>query len=196
MLTHYESRLADVLGDRLPSPFAGRVFVTPGPSGAGQPAVLVGVTSAEVLPTAFGSARRPEVVPGADDPRRVVRMRCAVRVEARASSGGGRAEAIAALDAVLYALDAPDLRDAGALEAPGDPGFLLVGQVPRAVVVDADPPADGRLPAVLVDAEGWFWPPEAPGITGEPIRSARVRVTQPPDPIEAPLAEFTVDGTP
>lgn len=181
MLTHLESRLADVLGSRLPAPFRGRVFVAPGPSGATQPALLVGVSSAEVLPSEFGSNRRPEVVPGADDPRRVVRMRCTLRIQARASSGGGRSEEMAALDAVLYALDAGDLRDASALAAPGDPGFLLASQVPRAVVVvDHDDPADRRVPAVLVDAEGWFWPPEVPGVTGEPIRAALVRVAQLP----------------
>jgi hypothetical protein len=180
MLADLESRLADVLGGRLPAPFAGRVFVAPGPSGAGQPALLVGVSSAEVLPSEFGSARRPEVVPGADDPRRVVRMRCTLRIQARASSGGGRPEEMAALDAVLYELDAGDLRDASALTAPGDPGFLLTRQAPRAVVVDHDDPTDRRLPAVVVDAEGWFWPPEVPGVTGEPIRAALVRMAQLP----------------
>lgn len=175
MLSHLESRLADVLGNRLAAPFGGRVFVTPGPDLTDEPALLVGVQRAEVLPSGFDSTR-PEIVPGADDPRRVVRLRCLIRIEARESSDGGREERLAALDAVLYELDSPDLRDASALAgADDDPGFVLSGQLPQAVVVENDEVNDNRPAAVLVEAEGWFWPPEVPGITGVPITSALVR---------------------
>ena len=185
MLSHLESRLADVLGSRLAAPFGGRVFVLPGPDETDEPALLVGVQRAEVLPSGFDSTR-PEIVPGADDPRRVVRLRCSIRIEARESGDAGRAERLAALDAVLYELDSPDLRDASALAGgdDDDPGFVLSSQLPQAVVVENDDVNDDRPAAVLVEAEGWFWPPNAPGITGVPITSARVRAAVLPVALE------------
>lgn len=180
MLSHFEARLATVLSARLVAPFDGRVFVAPGPSGGPDlPALLVSVLTAEILSADFG-AGRPQVVPGANDPRRVLRMRCTVQIEARASTTGGRAERVAALDAVLYELDAPDLRDATALEAPGDPGFQLSWQAP--VSVSTEP---GDQPAsVLLTAEGWFWPPNAPGVTGVPIVATPLRAAILPVAIE------------
>lgn len=175
MLADLESRLADVLGSRLTGPLAGRVFVTPGPADTTQIAVLVGVRRAEVVEQGFGAARRPERVPGAADPRRVVRLRCAIRVEVRPGDHGTRAQTVAALDALLYELDGPELRGASALTGPGDPGFALDGQLPEAVLIDPDTPGGAGLPAVELRAEGWFWPPNAPGVAGAPITAALVR---------------------
>lgn len=175
MLAHLESRFADVLGSRLPAPLTGRVFVTPGPVATTQPALLVGVVRAVVVEQSFGGVRRPEQVPGADDPRRVVRLRCTIRVEVRPGDNSTRAETVAALDAVLYEVDGPELRTASALSAPGDPGFVLRGQQPSAVLLIPEPPDDARLPAVELETEGWFWPPNTPGITGMPIVAALVR---------------------
>ncbi|TDE92442.1 hypothetical protein EXU48_12795 [Occultella glacieicola] len=179
MLSEYETRLADLLGSRLGAPFDGRVFVPPGPSATNEPALLAGLVDAVPIPESFGS-RRPEIVPGADDPRRVVRMRTTARVEVRASTAGGREETTTGLDALLYLLDAPDLRDASAFTAPGDPGFALSRQVPTGVQIAPD----AGLPAVLVEAEGWFWPPNVSGVTGRPIRQAHVRMAQLPVALE------------
>jgi hypothetical protein len=179
MIADLESRLADVLGSRLAAPLAGRVFVTPGPADTSEPALLVGVSRAEVIAENFGAARRPERVPGADDPRRVVRLRCAIRIEVRPADDGTRAQTMSALDALLYELDSPELRNASALSAVGDPGFVLDGQLPEAVsVLPVDPTGD--LPAVEVRADGWFWPPNTPGITGVAITSALVRTAMLP----------------
>lgn len=168
MLSHYEARLAVVLGGRLAAPFAGRVFAAPGPDGGPDlPALLVSIPAADVLSADFG-ASRPQVVPGANDPRRVLRMRCSVRIEALAAT---RADRMAALDAILYELDAPDFRDATALGAAGDPGFQLSGQA--LISVHTEP---GDEPAcVLLTADGWFWPPNAPAITGAPITATPLR---------------------
>lgn len=173
MLTDLEARLADVLGARLGAPFAGRVFVAPGPNDP-DVALLVGVRSAEVVEGTFGAGRRPEVVPGAADPRRVVRLRARLRVEVRPAAAGTRAQTMSALDALVYELDSPDLRSAAALGAPGDPGFLVTEQLPRAVVAVRDDGTDA-LPAVELEALGWFWPRNAPGVTGVPIAQALVR---------------------
>jgi len=172
MLTHYEVRLADVLSSRLAAPFTGRAFVTPGPGDA-KPALLVGTRTAEVMPEDFGS-KRPEVVPGDDDRRRVVRLRCVVGVEMRPAAGAGRDETLAALDAALYVLDAPDLRDASALAVAGDPGFALSAQRVRLARIEPEDPAD--LPRIDLDADGWFWPPDAPGEEGGPIVETVARI--------------------
>jgi len=172
MLTHYESRLADVLGTRLGAPFTGRAFVAPGPDDA-QPALLVGTRTAEVVAEDFGS-KRPEVVPGDDDRRRVVRLRCLVDIEVRPGTGGARPDRLAALDAALYVLDAPDLRDASALTAPGDPGFALSAQRVRAVRVALEDGVD--FARLEIEADGWFWPPEAPGEDGGPIAETITRL--------------------
>jgi hypothetical protein len=181
VLSHYEARLAAVLGGRLAAPFAGRVFVAPGPDNEPElPALLVSVPSGEILSADFG-ASRPQVVPGANDPRRVLRMRCAVRIEAHAAT---RTERMAALDAVLYELDAPDLRDATALEAPGDPGFQLSGQAPVSVHTEPNGGPTGEPAGVLLTAEGWFWPPNAPGVTGAPITATPLRAALLPVALE------------
>lgn len=180
MLTHLETRLADVLGSRLPAPLTGRVFVAPGPAATTQLALLVSVVRAVMVEQSFGGVRRPEQVPGADDPRRVVRLRCTLLVEVRPGDDSTRAEAVAALDAVLYEVDGPEFRSTSALNAPGDPGFALHGQQPTAVIIPNASLDDARLPAIELESEGWFWPPNAPGITGVPIVAALVRLARLP----------------
>jgi hypothetical protein len=177
MLADLETRLADVLGSRLGGPLAGRVFVTPGPADTTSTALLVGVTRVDAVEENFGAGRRPERVPGATDPRRVVRLRCAIRIEVRPGDADTRADTMAALDALLYELDAPELRSASALTAPGDPGFVLDAQLAAAALVT---PESNELPAVELRAEGWFWPPNTPGITGVAIASALVRTASLP----------------
>lgn len=172
MLADYEVRLADVLSSRLGAPFTGRAFVAPGPNDA-APALLVGTRTAEVVPEDFGS-KRPEVVPGDGDRRRVVRLRCLVGVEVRPGAGADRSERLAALDAALYVLDAPDLRDASALALPGDPGFALSGQ--RVRIAQVEPDDEVTLARIDLDADGWFWPPDAPGEDGGPIVRAIARI--------------------
>ncbi|TMS48847.1 hypothetical protein [Mycobacterium sp. DBP42] len=174
MIADLETRLADVLGSRLAAPLAGRVFVTPGPANANQIAVLVGVSRAEVIGEKFGAGRRPEQVPGADDPRRVVRLSCAIRVEVRPGANGTRAQTTAALDALLYELDSQDLRSGRALTAPGDPGFVVDYLLPEVLSALPGPDPDA-LPAIEMRADGWFWPPNAPGVTGVEITAALVR---------------------
>lgn len=183
MIADLETRLADVLGSRLAAPLAGRVFVTPGPANANQITALVGVSRAEVVAEKFGAGRRPEQVPGADDPRRVVRLSCGIRVEVRSGANGTRAQTATALDALLYELDSQDLRSGRALTAPGDPGFVLDCLLPESVSIlpSSDPDA---LPAVEMRADGWFWPRNTPGITGVEITAALVRTATLPVALE------------
>lgn len=198
MISHFESRLADLLGTRLSAPFAGRVDVEPGPTATNAPAITVAVVEARPLEPDFGSVR-PEAAPGADDPRRVVRLDCDVHVSVRPADGQGRAQTVAALDGLVYLLEEPALRRPGTLGSPADdPGFLLEALAVRSLLTA---PAVGR-PRLEVGALGWFWPPNAPGQTGVAIREAHIRHARLPVSLEPwplllrpgdPRVTFTVD---
>jgi len=169
MIADFEQRLAEVLGARLPSPFGGHVVVAPG-TGLAAPSVAVGVRRVDPLEDGFGA--RPERVPGADDPRRVARLRCQVGLVLRGAAD--RAATIRGIDQVLYTIDAPDFRDGSVLRVTaGDPGFLIDHLVLNGGDI-ADDTATGTSAVGLV-AQGWFWPAGAPGETGVAIGEVRVR---------------------
>ncbi|MGE0824802.1 MAG: hypothetical protein AB7P18_22120 [Candidatus Binatia bacterium] len=177
MISDFERALANVLGSRLPSPFGGAVEVAPGNPGGPMPKVIVGVLRTEIVSPEF-LATRPEVVPGATAPRRVLRLRCQVGMEVRPRPGSGRSQQMLGVDALLYLLDAPELRNGTAITGDPDPGFLIQ----QLQIVDSQSPLDPTredVPAVGVQAqvEGWFWPIGVPGQTGQPIGEVRVRET-------------------
>ena len=179
MIAEFEQRLAEVLGGRLPVPFGGSVRAAPSDVPDAQAAVTLAVVRAERLAEGLGGAQ-PVVAPGQPLPRRVVALRCTIDVEVRASSGQGRAQQVSGLDALLYQLEAPDLRSAAALAAGGapDPGFLVHGLA----VADSraplrpgtDPGQDGPARLELM-AEGIFWPVGVAGQTGIKIGEILLR---------------------
>jgi hypothetical protein len=80
------------------------------------------------------------------------------------------------LDAALYTLDAPDLRNGSALRTGGDPGFQIDALRCTASVLPLDPAAPGTDPVGLrLEASGWFWPAGTPGAAGIAIGEIRVR---------------------
>ncbi|MBP0445835.1 hypothetical protein J8J14_13730 [Roseomonas sp. SSH11] len=175
MIAAFEQRLAEVLGDRLPPPFGGRVSTAPLP-GAG-PSILLGIT--DILPagTDFGAARRPEVTTRNPDRRlRVLRLALTIELRVIPADPADRAEAMEGLERALYLSEAADLTTGVALRVPPpeDPGF----QITRLSVLDARPPragdADGAAILHLL-SEGWFWPTEIPGETGAAIQDIRLR---------------------
>jgi hypothetical protein len=168
-----ETRLAAVLSARLPAPFANRVVAAPadGPPGP-QPRVVVGVRHAERLAPDLGNVR-DEVVPGAAAPRRVLRLACTIGAAVQPAANQGRAQQVAGVDALLYALDAPDLRSAAALAGPADPGFLLDGL--ELVGATFDPVPGAEAFGVTLLARGLFWPVGVPGQTGPRIVRVQVR---------------------
>lgn len=168
MLSEFEARFADVLGARLPAPFGGRARRRGESAPAGDgPVVRVGVAAVEPLDPDFGSVR-PEVLAGSAGRRRIVRLGVRVGIDIEPAGDGGRLQELAGIDAVVYELQAPELRSAAALLAPGDQGFavehLLLGSSDLAV--DSD---------LVVSTEGWFWPVGVAGETGRPIERALVR---------------------
>lgn len=174
MISEFEQRLADVLGARLPAPFAGRVQVPPAPAPDASPVVLVGTRTFQALEPDLGS-RRPEHAPGAATERRILRLRCTVSVEVQPGAGA-RAELMKGIDATLYALDAPDFRNGSALAGAADPGFLIQEMRITASLAAPDPkPASAPPLGVTLNAEGWFWPVGVVGEAGKAIIEIRVR---------------------
>ncbi len=178
MISDFERRLADLLSARLPAPFTGRVDVAPGNLPGNGPALLLGVTRVSPGDPGLGNSR-PVVVPGANDPRRVLRLACTVAVEVRPGPPNqGRNQQMRGLEALLYALDAPDLRNGQALAsgAPPDPGFFIHSLRINEGLVALSPNDAGAEPvAATAHVEGWFWPIGTVGETGIPIATIRLR---------------------
>jgi hypothetical protein len=196
VIAEFEQRLADVLGGLMPAPFGGRVQVAPGTLAADEPAVLVGVTRTERLPDELGG-NRPAVAPGADEPRRVVRLRCTVTLEVLAAQNAGRAQRLDGLDAALYALDDPGFRRGTPLAGgAADPGFL----VHELAVVEGQAPFDEDDPlgpaALKLRAEGLFWPPGVGGQAGDRVGEIRLRGIVLPLEVSLPLDADLVAGGP
>ncbi len=120
-------------------------------------------------------SRRPEVAPGAVGSRRVVRLACEVELQVRAGDAGDRAAQLAGLDALIYELEAPDLRDGSALVADGDTGFLVQDLRLLATTSPLAPMPDGPALGARAQAEGWFWPVGVVAPAGIEIASVRVR---------------------
>lgn len=168
MLTEFEVRLVNVLGSRLAAPFGGRVVrrSATAPAGPG-PVVRIGIDAVRPREPDFGSIR-PELVPGSDDHRRVLRLELDVAIVTEPEIIGDSIGQLAAVDALVYELQSPDLRSAEALVQPGDQGFLI-----ETLALDhSDLVVE---PALRIVATGWFWPVGAAGQTGRPIEQARVR---------------------
>ncbi len=169
MIAELEQRLAATLRARLPAPFTGRVHVVPGPAAGAQPAILLGVERAVPVAADFAS-RRPETPAGRDGARRVLRLSCVVGLAVRPATNGGAEQVRAGIDAALYALDAPDMRDGTALRDAGDAGFQL-----EALELVALEPRDALRPdadtVLHVRADGWFWPVGTEGASGVAIET-------------------------
>src|SRR4051795_6891508 len=124
MINDFEQRLAFVLGSRLTGSLAGKVFVPPAPAEGPDPSLVVGVSALRPLEPAFLS-RKPEVVPGSPNPRRILRLECDISIEARAGQNKGRDSKVRALDAVLFELGADDFQSGAALTDATDRGFFI-----------------------------------------------------------------------
>jgi hypothetical protein len=183
VLSEFESRFADVLGTRLPAPLAGAVDVVPGRNSS---RIVVSVHSATPVEDDLLSLR-PERVPGAPAPRRIVRLRCEIGLEVRIPPGGTRADVMSAIDQVVYLLGDSTIRD-GLAFLPGDnsdPGFLIR----RLRLINTAPPT-----AVTVEAEGLFWPVGTAGQSGPEIVETRIRAAFQPVLLDPPNPRLTPGG--
>ena len=183
MLDEFESRLADVLGQRLPAPFAGAVDRAPGRDIA---RLEVTVTGAEPIADNLLAARS-ERVPGDIAPRRVLRLRCDVALTTRAADD--RAARVQAIDAALYLLGDPAFQSGAALLPADatDPGF----QISRMLVINVQAPQ-----TVALQAEGLFWPVGVAGQTGDPIQAILVHMPLLPLRLAPERPDLTPGGPP
>ncbi|MBL0174634.1 MAG: hypothetical protein IPP94_05100 [Ignavibacteria bacterium] len=203
MISDFEQRLANVLGGRVPAPFAGRVSVAPAPAVGADPSVVVRVDAATRPESGMGGETL-QVVQGSAIGRRIVRLSCTVEIRVVPAAGSGRAQQMLGIDAVLYALDAPEFRNGSALAggAP-DPGFLIQSMVLKNVET---PPV--MLPsgvredraALFFDVDGWFWPVGTTGAAGPEIEGVRIRgaltpLALSPDPRRLQAGGAPVDFT-
>jgi hypothetical protein len=199
VISDFERRLADVLGTRLPPPFAGRVDVPPGALPGNGPVILAGVTRARAGELQFGSTK-PEVVPGANDPRRVLRLACEITIEVRpAAPGQGRPQQMQGVEQILYVLDAPDFRSGQALAsgAPADPGFFIKSLTIAEGVAAINPSAENAAPVMVgAHAEGWFWPIGITGPAGIAIGEIRLRGAALPLSITPAIPALVAGGAP
>ncbi len=199
MISEFEQRLADVLGERLPPPFKGRAYVASAPSNGPDPAVTVRVATAVALESGMGGEAL-QTVPGAAAPRRTVRLACTVEIAVISGAMPVRPQQMQGADAVLYLLDAPDIRNGAALAGgAADPGFLIRSM--RFVELDTPPTllpsGDVQEQAILrFNAEGLFWPVGMPGETGREIEQIRVRGALAPLRLELPTTKIIAGGAP
>ncbi len=194
MIADFERRFAEVLGTRLPAPFTGRVDVPPGTLAGAGPVILVGATHVEAVEPQLGS-RRPETVPGTNDPRRVLRLACDVSLHVIPDPTQAQVRQMQAIDALMYTLDAPDFRSGKALTGPADPGFLI--QSLR--IIDGNvaiPPTSPATPPVSLTlrADGWFWPIGVPGQAGITIGEIRIRGVTLPLEVSPPHPVLVAGG--
>ncbi len=177
MLTELETRLAQVLGSRLVAPFAGRVVRRGGASPAGDgPVIRVGVLEATRLDDDLSSIR-PEVVPGDDQLRRVLRLQVDLGLFVSPAQDAGPTQLLQGVDALAYTLDDPEVRSAAALDAPGDPGFRLDSLLLEGLTTAT---TDAARPQLRLRGTGVFWPVGVVGEAGPAIERALVRVVRLP----------------
>jgi hypothetical protein len=194
VIADFETRLSIVLGELLPTPFRGRVRVTPGDGSTTEPRVLVGVREARALQAGLGDTRRA-LVPGAPDPRRVLRAECDVVITCT-GAGSSASEARAGLEAAAYALDAPDLRNGSALTEPGDQGFVIEEMQLQSVLAPLDASVTDSPFCARLAARGLFWPRAIEGVAGVEIASVRVRGVTLPLSITPPQPRLVAGGDP
>lgn len=195
MISDFEARVAVVLGGLLPEPFRGRVEVAPGSLVTPGPRVLVDVRAARPYDRGLGDRKR-ETTQGQTDPRRIQRASCTLRVTCEPALSDDRQQERAGLEAVSYALDAPELRDGSALQTDGDPGFAIDALQVVEVLAARDAAPDARL-CVIAEAAGVFWPRNLPGSSGPRIPPGGIHIRGAVLPLSLrPAAPALVAGGP
>ena len=176
MVVEFLNRLAQVLSGRLQPVFPSQVELAPGTSGGNDPRVLIANERVLISPSQMGDT--PEaVVPGDENPRRIVRAQWITRLRIVPTNSGGPSQVREGLDACLYALDAPDFRNGQAMEGgAADPGFLVKSMQ----LTSLESPLDGidgnePLRDLLLQSEGYLWPAGEAGVSGPQIAEVFLR---------------------
>jgi hypothetical protein len=187
MLDAFEARLADLFADRLAGTPGLRPPVRRLPEAPVEAGILpvLRVLSASAAPLLGDDAPLVRRLPGGLGLRTVLALEGAVGMELIPAADVARPALLQALDAVLVAFQATELRSGGGFADGTDQGFALHGFRFRDVAAPEDgaPPLRHRL-RLNFTFQGEFWPvrPEAegPAITAIPARlvSLPVQVAQ------------------
>lgn len=194
MLSEFEQQFQTTLRARLPAALRNEVQIATGaPS---QTGILFGVRALQPMRPEFRD-RRSEVVPGAPEPRRVVRLRGQVALSfVPNDTNQVRGTLIEWLDRVLYALDTDDVRTGAAFagQAP-DPGFRIHALLIENAELPLDIHTAEAAPLVLTLAlEGWFWPVGESGQVGVEIGEIRIRGVVHPITIQPAQPNLVANG--
>lgn len=180
MLDAFETRLADLLADLLAGQeeIAGvaRAGATSafGPKGA---RVHVRVLSGAPRSVLGDDEREALGQKGAYTLRQTLRLEGQVQLELSvlAAAKDPRVALLKAVDRVLLALHAGDVRTGGAFKTDADLGFELDGFRLEGVTTPASPTVDDRRIQIDYRYSGAFWP-LAPAESGKPITTVPVRL--------------------
>ncbi|MCP4624967.1 MAG: hypothetical protein GY850_15790 [bacterium] len=177
MVSDFESRLATVLGARLPAPFGGNVAVAGDDDSAhgSQPRIFVGVYKTRSLPKDFGTNRTVRV-PGVSDLINVLPLKVFVNINVIPAQNADRVQQLQGIEQINYLLDSEPFQTGTALADAGDHGFQIHSmRVEESVVAVGDAPEIDRPAGISVVAEGIFWPIGIAGETGIDIDEIRLR---------------------
>ncbi|MGB5156362.1 hypothetical protein [Desulfobacterium sp. N47] len=178
MISEFQNGLAELLNERLQTPFKGNVAVSDGSAinPSNKPVISIGVISVKPGEADMGN-KRPRIVPGNDDPRAVLYLSCMVSLLCYPSNLGGRSQCLQAVESVLYILNAYEVKNGSALPQNADPGYLIQNLVPKEASLPLLSDTNREYGEIRIGALGWFWPVGAPGITGEPIQKIPITAT-------------------
>ena len=186
MIDAFELRLADLLADRLagasPVQLVTRVRDGVAALVAGRARVTVRVLGAQPSVELGDDRRHARRVQMSFELRTLLRLEGAVLVEvevasAQSDTGGTnqRAALVDAVDRVLVALHAEDVRDGSAFDTDEDLGFELDAFRLERVEARAEGAPDARFFDLHFRYTGRFWPVEPP-VAGEIIDVAATRM--------------------
>jgi len=182
MLDAFEARLASLFADRLAGAPTLRAPVRSLPVAPPEALIqpVLRVLSANASPLVGDDAPRVRRLAGGLGLRTVLELQGVAAIDLMPAADIDRPARLGALDLVLTALQAEDVRNGAAFADGSDQGFLLRGF--RFVEASADSAAAAPLRA-LFRYEGDFWPvrpdEQGPAIASIPTRLAVLPVTVP-----------------
>ncbi len=177
MITEFEMALVAYLNTNIDPPFAGNVERSDGGkvTVTNNPQVRVSVIQAVTALREMGT-KKPLLVPGSNDYRRVSRLKCDVVIDLYATNTAKREQILNGVELIHYLLDTPTIKNGTELEGGPDPGFVIQSlTIEKATIPLKINLAGVDSGQVHLEVTGWFWPVGVPGQEGVEIGAVRIR---------------------